>query len=77
MACAASTRLSPKNPADASLWVLKKDVILYCCKEKNAVRLNAMFNNRTTIRRSSNSAKVQSSRNTGQSEKHKQINLSK
>jgi hypothetical protein len=34
MACAASTRLSPKNPVDASLWVLKKDVILYCCKEK-------------------------------------------
>jgi hypothetical protein len=46
-------------------------------KKKNAVRLNAMFNNRTTIRMSSNSAKVQSSRNTGQSEKHKQINLSK
>jgi hypothetical protein len=27
-------------------------------KKKNAVRLNAMFNNRTTTRRSSNSAKV-------------------
>jgi hypothetical protein len=57
MACAASTRLSPKNPVDASLWVLKKchPVLL---QRKNAVRLNAMFNNRTTIRRSSNSAKV-------------------
>jgi hypothetical protein len=34
MACAASTRLSPKNPADASLWVLKKMSSYIVAKKK-------------------------------------------